>query len=79
MYMKTSRHSVSSAGRAWGSSTLRRMRKLPAPSMRPASISARGVVRKNARIQNVPSVTDWPICGRISVQYVPVRCTSWKS
>ena len=41
--------------------------------MRPASTSARGVLRKNARIQNVPSVTDWPICGRISAQYEPAR------
>ena len=55
------------------------MRKLDAPSMRPASSSVRGVVRKNARIQNVPSVTDWPICGRISAQYVPVRLCAWKS
>ena len=34
---------------------------------------ARRACRKNARIQNVPNVTDWPICGRISAQYVPVR------
>ena len=71
--MKTSRQSVSSAGRACGRSTLRRIRNEPAPSMRPASTSARGVLRKNARIQNVPSVTDWPICGRISAQYEPAR------
>ena len=71
--MNTSTQSVSSAGRACGRRMLRRTRKLPAPSMRPASTSARGVLRKNARIQNVPSVTDWPICGRISAQYEPAR------
>ena len=56
--MNTSRQSVSNAGLACGSRMLRRMRNEPAPSMRPASTSAFGVVRKNARIQNVPSVTD---------------------
>ncbi len=73
--MKTSRQSVSSAGRACGRRMLRRMRNEPAPSMRPASTSAFGVPRKNARIQNVPSVTDCPICGRISAQYDPARST----
>ena len=66
--MKTSAHSVSTAGRAWGSSTRTSTPKLDAPSIRAASTSAGGVERKKARIQNVPNATDWPICGRISDQ-----------
>ncbi len=36
--------------------------------MRAASISERGIERKNARIQNVPKATESPTCGRISAQ-----------
>ena len=66
--MKTSTDIVSTAGNACGSSTRQSTPKLVAPSMRAASISERGVERKNARIQKVPKATDWPICGRISAQ-----------
>ena len=82
--MKTSTDIVSTAGIACGSSTRQSTPKLEAPSIRAASISERGVERKNARIQNVPNATDCPICGRISAQYVLSRFqwrsgTSWKS
>ena len=82
--MKTSTHSVSTAGIACGSSTRQSTPKLVAPSMRAASISERGTDRKKARIQNVPKATDCPIWGRISAQYVLSRfqCSSgtfWKS
>ncbi len=63
--MKTSTDSVRMAGQADGTSTPTSVRKCPAPSTRAASVTERGVERKNPRIQNVPSVTETPIWGRI--------------
>ena len=56
--MKTSTIIVRIAGRPNGTSTRHSVVQLDAPSMRAASISERGVDRKNARIQNVPKATE---------------------
>ena len=45
-HMKSSRTSVSTAGRAFGMITRQSVRQLPAPSIAAASISAGGTERK---------------------------------
>ena len=72
VHMKTSTVSVTMAGRASGTRTLHRMRRVEAPSSRAASTSERLLVRKYARIQNVPNATDCAICGRTTAQSVSV-------
>ena len=68
VHMNSSTVIVSTAGRASGSRTRQSVNQLDAPSIRAASTSERGTVRKNARIQNVPNATEVPIWGRISAQ-----------
>ena len=56
------------AGPAMGSSTMRRVCRRLAPSMRAASYSSTGMEAKKVRIQKIPSGTESPICGRMSAQ-----------
>ncbi len=70
--MNTSTISVTSAGRAGGTSTSHNVRQCPAPSSRAASTIDLLDDRKYARIQKVPKATDCATCGSATAQNVSV-------
>ena len=57
-----------------------KIRSRPAPSIRAASSSSRGIWSKNFLSTN--TIGEWITCGRISAQYVSIRfsdCICWNS
>ena len=67
--MSVSSVSTAISGLHSGSTTCRKMRMCPAPSMRAASMSSSGMPMKNCRARKMPKAAAAP--GRITPQYVP--------